>query len=204
VSEHELRCWPEFFCSLLSGEKTFEVRKDDRGFRVGDTLWLREYRPERECQSAHCALNGCMGENVCPRRPASYTGREMRRTVTYILAGRPWLADGYVVMGLAPNQPAPDGERVAEYERLRTEHEQAVMAYRRQLSVETNVAAIQSRLALDAFVLPLLSAPKPDALRAALEAIVREYRTAGNHGADGVDVMAQIAIDALATEGGTP
>jgi hypothetical protein len=99
--EHELKVWPQFFDALLSGDKTFEVRKDDRGFHVGDVLWLREYRPEQKCYSGHCELNGCMGENMCPRKPAFYTGRELRLSVTYILAGRPWLADGYVVMGLA-------------------------------------------------------------------------------------------------------
>jgi hypothetical protein len=31
----------------------------------------------------------------------------------------------------------------------------------------------------------------------ALEEIVHEYRTAGNHGADGIDVIATIALDAL-------
>src|SRR3954470_11426726 len=42
--EHELKCWPEFYKALVSGEKTFELRKNDRGFRVGDVLWLREWR----------------------------------------------------------------------------------------------------------------------------------------------------------------
>jgi hypothetical protein len=41
--EHDLKCWPEFFKHLWSGEKTFEIRKDDRGYQAGDTLTLREW-----------------------------------------------------------------------------------------------------------------------------------------------------------------
>ena len=42
---HELKCWPEFFDAVDRGDKTFEVRRDDRGFQVGDTLRLHRYRP---------------------------------------------------------------------------------------------------------------------------------------------------------------
>jgi hypothetical protein len=30
---HELKMWPEFFKHVWSGDKTFELRVDDRGFR---------------------------------------------------------------------------------------------------------------------------------------------------------------------------
>jgi hypothetical protein len=41
---HDLKCWPEPFAAILSGEKRHEIRRDDRGFKVGDVLRLREYR----------------------------------------------------------------------------------------------------------------------------------------------------------------
>lgn len=44
---HDLKIWPEFFSRLESGEKRFEIRKNDRGFSVGDTLLLREFEPVR-------------------------------------------------------------------------------------------------------------------------------------------------------------
>lgn len=66
--EHELKTWPAFFEEIASGRKTFEVRQDDRGFSVGDILVLREWEPTGE----------------------QYTGREVRKVVTYILrAGGP-------------------------------------------------------------------------------------------------------------------
>ena len=78
VVEHELKCWPEFFSAILTGEKTFELRKDDRQppFRAGDVLWLREWR----------------------RGDKEYTGRDLRLTVTYVLSGF-GLERGYAVMG---------------------------------------------------------------------------------------------------------
>lgn len=31
-----LKCWPEYFRDVKSGKKTFEFRRDDRAFEVGD------------------------------------------------------------------------------------------------------------------------------------------------------------------------
>ena len=60
---YELKSWPEFFEEVRSGRKMHELRRaDDRSFRVGDYLVLREYDPRREV----------------------YTGRRCRVEVTYI------------------------------------------------------------------------------------------------------------------------
>lgn len=91
---HELKCWPEFYALLLAGEKMFELRKNDRGFRVGDALLLREYNPADD----------------------AYTGREMCRAVTCVMSGGPWLQQGYACLGLAPTaatEAAPSAEAVA-------------------------------------------------------------------------------------------
>ena len=84
--EHELKCWPEFYTALVSGEKTFELRFDDRGFRVGDVLWIREWRRLR-------IVDG--------KAEGEYTGREMRRTVSYLLGGF-GLQKDFVCMALGP------------------------------------------------------------------------------------------------------
>lgn len=80
---HELKTWPEYFQALLDGAKTFELRKNDRGFQVGDILQLEEFRPG-------------VGE---------YTGRQLRKRVTYVMEPslRPEndiLRAGYVALGL--------------------------------------------------------------------------------------------------------
>ena len=33
---HNLKAWPEFFDAVADGRKTFEVRRNDRGYREGD------------------------------------------------------------------------------------------------------------------------------------------------------------------------
>lgn len=80
--EHELKTWESYFYALADCSKNFEIRRDDRGFRVGDTLWLRE----TEYGSG------------------AYTGREARRTVTYILRREEdlGLVDGFAILSLAP------------------------------------------------------------------------------------------------------
>jgi Domain of unknown function (DUF3850) len=48
---HELKCWPAYFAAILAGTKTFEIRKNDRGFQVGDELLLKEWDPATEIYS---------------------------------------------------------------------------------------------------------------------------------------------------------
>lgn len=79
MAEHELKTWPEFFDAVWRGVKTFEVRKDDRGFAVGDMLLLREYDAEAD----------------------TYSGRWLTTQVTYILGGA-FTLPGTVVMGIKP------------------------------------------------------------------------------------------------------
>lgn len=43
---HELKCWPQYFCRVANGSKTFEVRVNDRGFQPGDLVVLREWEPD--------------------------------------------------------------------------------------------------------------------------------------------------------------
>lgn len=45
--EHELKLHPKFFLRVQDGTKTFEIRKNDRDYQVGDRLILREFDPEK-------------------------------------------------------------------------------------------------------------------------------------------------------------
>lgn len=81
ANRHRLKTWPEYFQSVLSGAKPFEVRKDDRGFAVGDFLILEEWEPN----------------------PEGYTGNVHVVQVTYVLRGGQFgVESGYVVLGIQP------------------------------------------------------------------------------------------------------
>jgi hypothetical protein len=77
---HQLKTWPESFQAVWNGLKKYELRKDDRVFKVGDGLFLREWDPMTE----------------------EYSNRAIQATVTYITTSCdfPGLQDEYVVMGL--------------------------------------------------------------------------------------------------------
>lgn len=47
--EHELKCDTKYFVRVQTGQKTFEIRKNDRNFQVGDYLILREYDRSKGC-----------------------------------------------------------------------------------------------------------------------------------------------------------
>lgn len=40
---HELKILPEYYTKVSTGEKRFEIRKDDRNFKVGDIIRLCEH-----------------------------------------------------------------------------------------------------------------------------------------------------------------
>jgi len=63
----------------LSGFKTFEVRKNDRDFKIGDILLLKEW------------------DNI----KNEYTGSSTKYTITYILYGGQFgIEVDYVVLGI--------------------------------------------------------------------------------------------------------
>ena len=47
MTVHEVKILPEHYTDVAAGIKTFESRKDDRNYAVGDKLVLRECRNEK-------------------------------------------------------------------------------------------------------------------------------------------------------------
>lgn len=44
---HSLKVLPKYFEAILIGDKTFEIRKNDRNYQVGDKLILKEWNGEK-------------------------------------------------------------------------------------------------------------------------------------------------------------
>ncbi|WBD81856.1 DUF3850 domain-containing protein [Klebsiella oxytoca] len=56
---HELKIYPEFFSAVCTGVKRAELRKNDRDYRVGDTLHLLE-TPRGSCHSTGEFINAAI------------------------------------------------------------------------------------------------------------------------------------------------
>jgi hypothetical protein len=42
---HHLKSWPQYFRPIMEGLRTHELRRNDRGFEVGDSIVLEEFDP---------------------------------------------------------------------------------------------------------------------------------------------------------------
>lgn len=79
---HELKVDREYFIPIVQGKKTFEVRKNDRDFQIGDFLALNE------TEKTPGGVN--------------YTGDAVLAVVQYILDTPDYCKDGFVIMGIKP------------------------------------------------------------------------------------------------------
>ena len=81
---HKLKLNAAYYDDSASGIKTFEIRKNDREFKVGDILELREY-----------VWSGLDGKGA-------YTGSVHWKVITYILDDEEYLHEGYVCLAVSP------------------------------------------------------------------------------------------------------
>jgi len=68
IERHNLKTLPQEFGEILNNRKRHEIRVNDRDFREGDELFLKEWDPKTE----------------------TYTGRHVLVLVTYITPGGEW------------------------------------------------------------------------------------------------------------------
>lgn len=77
VINHTLKSQPASFREIAEGRKNFDLRRDDREFKVGDIVLLREYDPEK-----------------------GYTGFCLYKDIKYVTnAALSGLAEGYCIVG---------------------------------------------------------------------------------------------------------
>lgn len=73
---HCVKTWPEFFIMQESGQKPWELRKNDRNYQPGDTFISQEWDPVKK----------------------SYTGKETTYTIEYMLVDFAGLKPGYCIL----------------------------------------------------------------------------------------------------------
>ena len=76
---HWLKTEPRYFYAHMRGIKPFEVRKNDRNYKVGDLVILEMYSISR-----------------------GYHGKNLTREITYITDYPDGIKPGYLVLGLKP------------------------------------------------------------------------------------------------------
>jgi hypothetical protein len=89
MTTHTLKVVPPYFDALADGSKTFEVRRNDRGFQTGDRLNLVSYANSHQLE---------------------FPRRQLSAEVTYVYSGDPRFGDwtaGTVVLGIKITDPTP-------------------------------------------------------------------------------------------------
>lgn len=76
---HSVKIQPHYFNDVLTGRKTFEVRKNDRNYRVGDYIALNEWCDTKK----------------------EYTGRCCLVYIDYLIADE-YCKEGFVIMSIKP------------------------------------------------------------------------------------------------------
>jgi hypothetical protein len=89
LKKHVLKCLPEYFQQTWDTNKLFEIRENDRDFRVGDMILLCEWLPV-----------------------SGYTGRQIADEITSVIEYPAGLRDGYVVLGLDAEMLERNGGRM--------------------------------------------------------------------------------------------
>lgn len=73
---HKIKILPKYYQAVLRGDKTFEIRKNDRDYKVGDNVLLMEYDTEKQ----------------------EYTNRTLAKMISYITDYEQ--KEGYIVFAL--------------------------------------------------------------------------------------------------------
>ena len=93
--DHELKLWPAYFEDVESDLKGFELRNNDRGFKVGQIIKFQEFKPNPTYDWD---------------KSGYYTGRETIKKIKYILGdNNAGIETGYVILGITDTRTPPSG-----------------------------------------------------------------------------------------------
>lgn len=124
MQEHELKTWPTPFGAMWRGEKLYELRRDDREYKVGDGLRLQEWTPihespcswfspydEQQTEDSDFRCKEC-GRGKKDPLVGYYTGRWILGAITCITKPGvfPGLEKGYVILGVRIHFTSEAGE----------------------------------------------------------------------------------------------
>lgn len=91
---HELKTDPQHFDDVLKGKKTHEIRFDDRGYKKGDELLLKE--------------TASTGREMRDGAPLLYSGRHLLYEVTHVMRGPAYgLKAGWVILSIKRPDQGP-------------------------------------------------------------------------------------------------
>lgn len=88
---HRLKTWPSEFNAMVAGDKTFEYRRNDRDFAVGDEVSLEEWDP-----AGTTPFRGPGGGTI----KGAWSGRKLKARISYKLEGTFGVPPGYAVLSL--------------------------------------------------------------------------------------------------------
>lgn len=92
---HAVKCLPEYFAAAESGLKSFEVRKNDRSYKVGDYLALNEFVKIDDVD-----MYSIKPSDYRVTDGGYYTGKTLIFEITYILDSPQYCAEGMVILAL--------------------------------------------------------------------------------------------------------
>ena len=90
---HSVKIEPQHYEAVKNGTKTFEIRKNDRDYRVNDYIALNEYDNEH------------------------YTGRSLLCKITYIISDERFCKEGFVTLAIRIHKELFGGKREYENEK---------------------------------------------------------------------------------------
>ena len=93
---HEIKIATTYYDDVVSGRKRFELRKNDRGYKVGDTLKMLEFKDGK------------------------FTGRTIDADIIYMLEDYTGLQEGYCILSIAivPEKDTKEGGQGQQDEQL--------------------------------------------------------------------------------------